>query len=126
MGGKVVTKKNNNTSGLKPFKKGQSGNPGGRPKVERDIKWAFREHSKDAMETLLDICRDKKASTTARVSAAQTILDRGWGKATQHVEAKVGPLDELSTDDKRALLEAINALSGSEGDTATDAGERTH
>ena len=39
----------------KPFKKGQSGNPGGRPKVIAEVKELARAHTGEAIETLVSI-----------------------------------------------------------------------
>jgi len=39
----------------KPFQKGQSGNPGGRPKVVAEVKELAREHTAEAIETLVSI-----------------------------------------------------------------------
>ena len=70
-----------------PFKKGQSGNPGGRSKVVttdgKTIRQLAREHSAEALETILNIMRDVSAPHAARLSAAQSIHDRGWGKPSQ-------------------------------------------
>lgn len=65
------------------FKPGQTGNPGGRPKGDIELRRAARERTAEALATLINIMRDDKAATAARVSAAQAILDRGWGKAVQ-------------------------------------------
>ena len=64
----------------KPFKKGQSGNPGGRPKVIAEVKELAREHTGAAIETLVSIMANPKAAPAARVSAANALLDRGYGK----------------------------------------------
>jgi len=37
----------------KPFKKGQSGNPGGRPKIVGEVKELARTHTAEAIETLV-------------------------------------------------------------------------
>jgi hypothetical protein len=68
----------------KPFKKGQSGNPGGRPKVVAEVKELAREHTAEAIHTLVSIMSHPKAAPAARVSAANALLDRGYGKPPQH------------------------------------------
>lgn len=72
-----------------PFKKGQSGNPGGRsPRLTTDgrsIAEIARDHSGDAIKTLATIAKNEKESAAARVSAANSILDRAWGKAKQPI-----------------------------------------
>lgn len=62
------------------FVKGVSGNPGGRPKTIEEIRDLARSYTPQAMEALLHIATGGK-SESARVSAANAILDRGWGKA---------------------------------------------
>ena len=75
----------------KPFKKGQSGNPGGRPKVIAEVKELARAHTAEAIETLASIMTDPKAVPAARVSAANALLDRGYGKPPQHITGEGGP-----------------------------------
>lgn len=59
-----------------PFKPGQSGNPGGRPKIAKEIRLKAQEASKEALEVLLGIMRDgEKASE--RAAAARTVLQLG-------------------------------------------------
>ena len=62
------------------FKPGQSGNPTGRPKSDATIRELAKAHTPEAIETLVEIATNQKASSTA-------ILDRGWGKPAQHVES---------------------------------------
>jgi hypothetical protein len=68
--------------------KGQSGNPGGRPKADYRIRDLAKEKTKIALDTLSQICESGE-NEGARVAAATALLDRGWGKPTQMIEANV-------------------------------------
>jgi hypothetical protein len=63
---------------LRPFKPGQSGNPGGRSKAQIDVRNLAREHTKEAIDTLVLVMRNGKPGEAAL--AANSLLDRGWGK----------------------------------------------
>ncbi len=65
------------------FQKGKSGNPGGRPKINKDVQALARTHSKAAIETLVKCMQT--ADPRTRVAAAQALLDRGYGKPAQAV-----------------------------------------
>jgi hypothetical protein len=43
-----------------------------------------------AIEALASIMNNEKASDAARVSAATALLDRGYGKPQQHIDAEIG------------------------------------
>lgn len=72
------------TRGLRPWQPGQSGNPGGRPKVNPELRRAAQEHSAEALDTLVKVMRTGKPSE--QLLAAREILDRAWGKPAQAVE----------------------------------------
>jgi hypothetical protein len=67
-----------------PWVKGQSGNPGGRPKEELDIRKLARSRGQEAIDTLHAIMRDEKAPPAARIAASVTLLDRGHGRPEQN------------------------------------------
>ena len=62
------------------FVPGQSGNPGGRP--NSTIRELARQHSTEAVETLAKVMKASR-SDRARILAANSLLDRAWGKPTQ-------------------------------------------
>ena len=70
----------------RPFVKGQSGNKAGRPKAVGHLRELARQHTEEAIETLVAIMRDEGAPPRARSAAAEALLNRGWGTPTQHVE----------------------------------------
>jgi hypothetical protein len=64
------------------------------PKSLTEIRSLARSHTRTALNVLVGVMRSKDATATARVSAANAILDRGWGKATQPLENSAnGPLE---------------------------------
>jgi hypothetical protein len=97
------------------FQKGQSGNPGGRPKVLGQVQELARQYTAEALETLRDIMRDKKAPPAARALASNSILDRAYGRPPQTVNANVTsrPVRDMSD----AELLAIAASEAEEAPT---------
>jgi len=71
------------------FKKGRSGNPGGRPSLPVDLRELVKVKTASAVAVLVDVMESKKSPPSARVAAATALLDRGWGRPTQSVEADV-------------------------------------
>jgi hypothetical protein len=63
--------------------------PGSRTRANRNetmsLAEAARSHAPVALETLVDICRNGE-SESARVSAANALLDRGYGRPKDRVE----------------------------------------
>ena len=111
------------------FKKGQSGNPGGRPKrfaelppeakaeaiqAIHDVKAAAKAETADAIKTLKTVMNNESAPSAARVGAAIAILDRGWGKPMQPVEASVSIFDQMTDDEQKTLLAALAAIKAAE------------
>lgn len=63
------------------FVKGKSGNPGGRPKAEREVIELARDASPRAIGRLVELIEHADPRTS--IAAANSVLDRAFGKATQ-------------------------------------------
>ena len=61
------------------FAKGRSGNPGGRPSINKDAKALAKANCHKAMAKLIELLDD--ADSRVVIAAAKEILDRGLGKA---------------------------------------------
>ena len=79
-------------------------------KAIADVKAAAKECTEDAIKTLKSVMKDESKPAAARVGAAIAILDRGWGKPMQAVEASVSILDQMTDDEQKMLLAALEAL----------------
>ena len=80
------------------FPKGQSGNPGGRPRDEQKVAELARSYTREAIETLDELMRSGN-DERVRGTAAQALLDRGWGK----------PKLEVASDEA-GYLQALKAV----------------
>ena len=96
--------------------KGQSGNPGGRPRILEAVRDIARESTTLAIETLRTIAADTEAPHAARVSAATALLDRGWGRPLQgHAVLAVSApksVREMSDGELMAMIEKRTGLGG--------------
>ena len=79
------------------FQPGRAGNPGGRPRAAHSIQELARKHTTEALDVLVQIMLNEKAPPNARVAAANTLLDRAYGKAPT-----------FSTSDTQAFKRAID------------------
>lgn len=94
---------------MSKFIKGQSGNPGGRPREIGDLRIMARERTEEALATLAAVMLDKHAPPSARVAASTAILDRAYGRPTTIIEA--APPEKLLdvVEAARRIAFAINS-----------------
>ena len=86
------------------FRPGQSGNPGGRPKAERNVRELAQQHTAEAVEALVDVVRTGKPAE--RVQAATALLDRGWGRPSASIE--------MTSTVKTSLVDLLTSLNAVE------------
>lgn len=102
---------------LKPFPKGVSGNPGGRPK---GIAAKAKEHGDKALKVLSEALDD--SDPKVRIAAAKEILDRAYGKPITMTADVSNRLDDLNDDTLDAAIDALRAAISATGEAA--GGER--
>jgi hypothetical protein len=107
-----------NPTGKGGFQKGNIANPGGRPKQHiGDLSREARRYAHLAMKTLVVIC--KTGLERNRLVAAREILDRGYGRPVQMIDAialgkKLSELTpaELATVEARIISAAADDAQG--------------
>jgi hypothetical protein len=96
------------------FPKGASGNPRGRPKVGLSLAEQAREYGPEMLALLV------KAARKGSITAAQSVLDRGYGRPPQSIDVRAlfnRKLTELAPEEL-ALLENHLAAMGAAEDEA--------
>ena len=72
------------------------------PKAVTEIRSLARAHTRTALNVLVGVMRNTKATPPARVAAANAILDRGWGKPTQSLANDENALELIHRIELRA------------------------
>jgi hypothetical protein len=85
------------------FRKGKSGNPGGRPKVLGELQTLARNHAPEVIAELARLAV-KARSETARIAAGRELLDRGFGRPRQSMEVSLPEADIV-----QIMLDEIDA-----------------
>lgn len=99
----------------RPFPKGRSPNPGGRPKVAGHVRDLAREHTAVAVATLVYVMQSPKSPAAARVAACNALLDRGYGRPgpTTTVSFRLPELNSAS-DACNAMAAIVQAMARGE------------
>ncbi len=88
---------------------GQSGNPSGRPKgIAAQARELIGNDPTELLSVFLEIAYDPSAKPADRRAAAESLLDRAFGKAPSYAPVDGDPLDLLSID--RTIGEIVDEL----------------
>jgi hypothetical protein len=72
-------------------------------KTPTEIKSLARAHTESAVRVLAGIMNEPQSSDSARVAAANSLLDRGWGKPAQAITGG-------DDDDKPVTIQTVERL----------------
>jgi hypothetical protein len=78
------------------------------PRSVTEIRSLARSHTRTALNVLVAVMRNTKATPPARIAAANAILDRGWGKAAQAIESGDSGALELIHRIERIIVDPEN------------------
>jgi hypothetical protein len=100
----------------RPFKPGESGNPGGRPKADPALALAFRQYAPEALQVLVTLMR-RRARPALQLRAAMEILARGFDPQAaadeslrSDVESRLDKLQQQFTSEEFERIFAICSL----------------
>ena len=79
------------------------------PRAITEIRSVARSHTRTAINVLVGIMRSEAATAAARVTAANAILDRGWGKPPQSLQNGDGGALELIHRIERVIVSPENS-----------------
>jgi hypothetical protein len=99
--------------GLKPWVKGQSGNPSGRPRIEPRVRRYARKYDMRMCKVLAEIAEDPKQPVSERRRAAMDLIAVGSGRpaTTQELIGKAGaPVGPLVSVNLGAALTPESAM----------------
>ncbi len=77
-------------------------------KATADIKALLRVHGEMFVRELVKLCTHKDANV--RHKALKLAFDRGYGQAVQHIEAEINVYEDLSFEEREAMLGTVRAL----------------
>ena len=88
--------------------------PRSRARTPADIRALARGHTRTALKVLVGIMRSDDATPAVRLSAANALLDRGWGKAAQPIEGGEDGAVETIHRVERIIVRPDDAPGGGE------------
>ena len=97
------------------FKPGQSGNPGGRPRTIAVIREAAQQEGVACIRALVRLRDGKGVTPAVQRAAADSLLDRGFGRPEQTVSVR--RIRDIADLDDEELAALIASAGDSEGDS---------
>jgi hypothetical protein len=86
-------------------------------KTPTEIRSLARSHTETAINVLVGIMNKSDAPEASRVAAANSILDRGWGKPTQPISGdEESPLHIISRIERVIVDAPVAATNQGEGE----------
>lgn len=67
--------------------------------MDPELKKAVQGHAREAINYLATVLSDPEAKPDHRIKAAEVLIDRGFGKAVQAIEATVTETKPLTYDE---------------------------
>ena len=80
-------------------------------KTPTEIRSLARSHTETAINCLVGIMNKYSAPEASRVAAANSLLDRGWGKPTQPIAGEDGDAIKLIHKIERVIVDPSNSNS---------------
>ncbi len=104
------------------FKPGQSGNPGGRPKADPEVREIFKAATPDVARKLISLALNEPGDVPYghQIAAEQAVLDRALGKPEQQHRVSgqidfahlLGEYSQLRALEDGGELEALDVIDG--------------
>src|SRR6185312_4912673 len=90
---------------VRAYKPGQTGNPHGRPRSNAVIKELAQLEGPACIKALVQLRDGKGVSPAVRRAAAESLLDRGFGRPEQTVSVRrIRDISDLDDDELAAIL----------------------
>lgn len=109
------------------WKKGESGNPSGRPKGYGQFRELCRDYTAESVKTLVSVMRSAKAPPSAKVQAASVLIDHGWGRPQQTVNINdERTIHELTRSELLEILAGGDRTGVAEPDGGARVADKVH